>query len=322
MSERRGPHGFSATFRPSSAHVLRHRYTLAVCLTALAPSAHAQAPTTAFPVLQLPSSARAAALGDAWVAGRDDYAIFSGPALVSSTNGIGATFARYAPGASGGAVTSATTVGSITFGWGVHLVELRALSSDGYPFAPTRIGNEAASRDGMSLAAIVAANRVFKGFRTGVAVKYAEDRIDPSASASRVLERRVLADIGTSHSFLSGTAALAVQNVDDGNAPRGPMQASIGWSRQFRPGPLDIGVVTQVLQRQRWTSPAAGVEVGYGWIEGYNLAFRAGARRPETTEQRPFSLGAGLSADRLGLDYALQPYAGGRVAHYLGVRWR
>ena len=46
-----------------------------------------------------------------------------------------------------------------------------------------------------------------------------------------------------------------------------------------------FGLYTQVTMRQGWTAPAGGLEFGYSWIEGYNVALRAGARRPETDER-------------------------------------
>jgi hypothetical protein len=201
----------------------------------------------------------------------------------------------------------------------MQLAELRAATGAVYPFTPASlVSSGAGQRSAASFVAAAGANRVFKGFRTGVALKYAEDRLDGRG----VPARRLLGDAGVSHTFLSGTAALAVQNVGDDGAVHVPVQAALGWARQFQPGQLDVGVATQVLERRGWVSPAAGVEVGYGWIEGWSASLRAGARRPETSAQRPLTFGAGLNADRLGLDYALELFAGRRYGHHLGVRVR
>jgi hypothetical protein len=302
---------------------MRISRTIAAAVTLLATTASAQAPPTSMLVLLLPASPRATALGNAWVAGRDDYSIFYNPAQIAPTNGIGGSFARYAPGAVQGALSGAVTVGSLTYGWGVQLVELGVRPRSEYPFAPAEL-TSGGSRDALSFVAMAGANRVFKGFRTGVAFKFAEDRVDavPTRGVSAVRTRRMLADVGVSHPFFSGTAALAVQNIDDAGTPRAPLQASLGWARQMQAGPFDVGVVTQVLERQDWFSPAGGVELGYGWIEGWSAALRAGARRPETREQRPLSLGASLNADRLVLDYAVELFAGRHYGQHLGMRWR
>lgn len=308
---------------------MRSSRTIAGLVAALAlgaAPARAQAPTTGLLVLLLPASPRATALGNAWVAGRDDYSIFYNPAQVAPTNGIGVSLARYGPGAAQGAVASAATLGTVTIGWGVQLAELRAPSSTAYPFVPADIVRDG-DRDALTFLAVAGANRVFKGFRTGVAVQFAEDRLEASLGSpvgigTGALARRLLADVGVSHTLLSGTAALAVQHIDDGRKARAPLQTAVGWARQFQPGQVDIGVATQVLARRGWVSPAGGVELGYGWIEGWSATLRAGARRPETSAQRPLTFGAGLNADRLALDYAVELYAGNRVGHHLGLRVR
>ena len=302
--------------------LLRTTARVATAAVLLAPPPlRAQAPATGLLVLLLPASPRATALGNAWVAGRDDYSLFYNPAQIAPTNGIGGSFARYAPGAAMGALTGATTVGSITFGWGAQLAELRAASDAIYPLTPASLVTSG-PRSAASFVAAAGANRVFKGFRTGVALKYAEDRLDLSGRTTAAPVRRLLGDAGVSHPLYSGTVALAVQNIGDDGRPNLPMQAALGWARQFQPGQLDVGVATQLLERRGWLSPAAGLELGYGWIEGWSASLRAGARRPETSGQRPLTFGGGLNADRLALDYALEFFAGRRYGHHLGVRWR
>jgi hypothetical protein len=74
--------------------------------------------------------------------------------------------------------------------------------------------------------------------------------------------------------------------------------------------------------RTGWIAPAAGFEVGYSWIEGYSVALRVGARRPETDAGQPMSLGASFTADRLTVEYAAQFIDGGRISNGVTVRWR
>ena len=96
----------------------------------------------------------------------------------------------------------------------------------------------------------------------------------------------------------------------------------LGWLAAARParstrgngravGPVAIDFVT----------PAGGGEIGYSWLDGYTVALRAGARRPEPGE-RPITAGAGFTMDRLSFDYALESLSGSRVAHRFGLRVR
>jgi hypothetical protein len=140
----------------------------------------------------------------------------------------------------------------------------------------------------------------------------------------------MMLDLGIARNVLGGVAAAALQNIG-GGASEGsrdedphvavPKQLLAGYSITRPVGQLDLGVFTQVLKRQDWTSPAAGIEVGYGWIEGCTIVLRAGVRRPDAS-QRPVSLGAGLTVDRFTIEYAAQPFDGARAAHVFTFRWR
>jgi hypothetical protein len=274
--------------------------------------------------LLLPASARAAAVASAIVAVRDDYSVFVNPAQISNTSGFGFSLSRYAPGAVRGSVASATTVGQLTFGWGVQYAEFRSRTDSRYPLAPAAL-TEHGRADGLSLNAIAGANMLIKGIRTGAGVKYTQDRVSivrVGNTFRRIRNRLVLFDVGASRPLLSGTAALAVQNIGDRGAYRTPLQGTIGYSRGRTLGEFDLGLAASITQRDHWTSPAGGIELGYGWIEGWSVALRGGARRPETSQQRPITLGAGLTADRLVADYGVEFFAHDRLAHHLTLRWR
>ncbi|MEP6618762.1 MAG: hypothetical protein ABJE47_05590 [bacterium] len=302
---------------------MRTTFLIAVGVCAVASSARAQAPAAGPLALLLPASARATALGNAWVAARDESAIFYNPAQLVPTNGIGGSFARYGANGSSGALTSAVTIGTLTYGWGVQVVDFTASTAAAYPFMPADL-IQRGSRNALSLVAAAGANYVFKGFRTGASLKYAEDRVDasPSAGQPAILHGLLLGDFGASHPLWSGTAALSVQNVGDHSNVRLPLQTSLGWTRQKQVGDFDVGLVTQVSERNKWLGAAGGVEAGYGWIEGWSFVARAGAHRPESQAQRPLTLGGGLNADRLVLDYALEFFEHERYAHHISIRWR
>jgi len=169
----------------------------------------------------------------------------------------------------------------------------------------------------------------FKGFRLGATGKYALESGPPSPSAAGsplVYRGALVADIGVARNLWGGVIGGSVQNLggtaDDDAHLTLPRQVLIGWSTTKRAGPLDLGIVTQVTLRDEWASPAGGLEVGYSWIEGYNVAFRVGARRPETTSEYPLAFGVAFTADRLTFEYAVRIFDGGRTANGVTVRWR
>jgi len=101
-----------------------------------------------------------------------------------------------------------------------------------------------------------------------------------------------------------------------------PRQVAVGWSTSKPAGPLDLALYTQVIARSDWASAAGGLEVGYSWIEGHSITMRAGARRPDDTTEKPISLGAALTGDRLTLEYAVRFYDNDRQAQVVTLRWR
>ncbi|MDB4915304.1 MAG: hypothetical protein JWM95_2948 [Gemmatimonadetes bacterium] len=300
------------------------RIVAALCF--MAPVAWTQAPRAGPLVLLLPASTRATGLGDAFVALRDDAAIFYNPALINpTTNGLYGTFVRYASNGTMGVLSNAVAVGTLNLGWGVEVLEFKARGDAAYPFAPMDVVR-AGSRDALSLAAAVGANTTVKGFKAGVGMKYAEDRVDGLLGASGVtppLRKGVLlGDAGLSHPFMSGTAALAVQNMGDDSRIPLPIQTTLGWTRGLNTSQLDFVFAAEVSERNNWMGGGGGAEVGYGWIEGWSAALRAGLRRTETSAQRPLSVGGTLNADHLALDYALEFFEHSGYAHHLSLRWR
>jgi hypothetical protein len=283
--------------------------------------------------LLLPTAARPAAMGNAWVAGRDEYAVFSNPAQLNATNGFGITLSTYGGSGRGFAAASGATMGPITLGWGVHLVDFSAPRTEtAYPLAPAALvrGGDA---DQFSMVALVAGQMTWKRFRIGVAGKYAEDIIGTEASSSSLLVlpsrgAAWLADVGVSHALWTGTAGLSLQNIGQPYVMRArqvsvPTQVSLGWTAQKSWGPLDYGFATQVsLRRGGWVAPALGLETSWSWIEGFRVEARAGARRTETDEEKPVGAGLSFTADRLTLDYGAAFYSDNRMGHRLTVRWR
>ncbi len=291
----------------------------------------AQAPPSAPLVLRLPSSPRTAALGNAWVAGRDADVIFYNPAqLVGTRQEFALSVTRYGPSSHMATLSSTFAAGkmSLTLGWGVELLTF-APGTASYPFAPDVV-LAAGPSDGVSALVVVGGAVVFKGFRVGASGKYALDRVSPAsadAPSPAVNVHAMLADVGMARNLFGGTAAVSMQNLGAATAEHGtaaslPRQLLAGWSATRPAGPLDLGLFGQITVRDGWTSPGGGLEVGYSWIDGYNVALRVGARRMDTPAQHPVSFGAAFTADRLTVEYGVQFFEHGHTANGVTVRWR
>lgn len=311
---------------------LRRLVIAVVLIAGAAAPAFAQAPATGPLVLHLPTSARTAALADAWVAGRDFDVIFRNPAQIIGTRStLDVSVGRLGPASkmlSSGAIYAAGPR-SLTLGWGVHVVGFSAPPTASYPYDPDLTLADG-SRNGTSLLLTLGGAVVVKGFRVGVAGKYVSDIVAASTAVLnpvRVNQHRILADVGVARNLFGGAAAIAFQNVgkhsrNDGLYLPVPRQIAVGWSSTRAAGQLDLGLFSQVTVRKGWTSPALGVEAGYSWIEGVNVTLRAGVRRPETDREKPYSFGAAFGFDRLITEYAIRFFDGGKAAHGVTLRWR
>lgn len=309
-----------------------HRIITAIALAMVAATS-VRAQNAGPLALLLPTGARAAAMGNAWVAGRDEFAVFSNPAALNATNGFGVTVATYGDDGRGFSAASAATMGPMTYGWGVSIADFSApRAAIRYPLLPASLV-ASGDADQFSMVALVAGQMLWKGFRIGAAAKYAEDIVPREAATSSLLVlpsrgSAWLGDLGTTHPLWTGTAGLSLQNVGHPYVVRGrrvsvPTQLALGWTAQKGWGPFDFGFATQVTSRRDgWVAPAGGVEVSWSWIEGYRLEARAGARRMESDGEKPVSAGFSFTADRLTLDYGAGFYAGNEMAHRLTVRWR
>jgi hypothetical protein len=303
-----------------------------VLLTSLAGPAHAQAPPTGPLVLHIPTSARTAALANAWVAGRDLDVVFHNPAqLIGARSGFDISLARLGPASKMVSMGSIYAAGkwSATFGWGAQIVGFNADAASSYPYSPDLTLAEG-DRSGTSALVTAGGAIVVKGFRVGAAAKYVTDIVATSPAVLnpvRINQHLLLVDVGVARNLFGGAAAIAFQNLGDHSRDAGvslriPRQVALGWSMVKVAGPIDLGIFTQVAARHDWVTPAAGVEVGYSWIEGYGMTFRVGGRRPETDAEKPLSLGAAFAIDRLTVEYALRLFDGGKSVNGVTLRWR
>jgi hypothetical protein len=321
-----------------------------LCITSVA---SAQAPATGPLLLRVPATPRTAALGNAWVAGRDQDVLFYNPAqLIGARTGLDLSLIRF--GADGTAATLGSVYAggkmSLTLGWGVQVARYAVDPAATYPYSPDVLVGDGTS-SGLSALAAIGGAVLYKGFRIGAAGKYAVDEgrtvVGPATDPGLTPTGVFLADLGVARNVLGGVAAFSAQNLgrrslfpgldddedddDDGEEddddeddvpPTIPRQLLMGWSMTRVAGPVDLGLYTQVLVRSGWTAPGAGLDVTWSWIEGCFVSLRAGARRPETTTERPYAFGGALTIDRATLEYSIQFFDDGRHAHGVTFRWR
>jgi hypothetical protein len=311
-----------------SADTMRCGVALALLIAVPHADASAQDERYAPIVLQLPASTRAIGLGGAFTALRDIESIFSNPAFAGSVTGAAASVERFYASSAGSvaATLSAGTVGTAVSAQVLNfsIPQRYAPGSSSTPWPPvsshvlTDHGPVAAA----SLAGAFALATAFKGYRWGAAVKYVEEELGVQRDGAPAL------DLGVGKEGGTFTYGLSVQNIGPAiectsSKADLPLRATLGAAAlggSF--GPFDAGLSMAVsVLKDGFVAPALGTEWAYSPLEGYNFVVRAGVRRPELREQRPFTLGATFSLDRFSLDYAIEDVRTG-VGHRIGLRVR
>jgi hypothetical protein len=282
-------------------------------------------------ILHLPASARWLGMGNAAIGSRDDDVLFYNPAQIAVARGTSVSFEQYSAGARGGTLSSVARLNTGGVAVGVNLVQFETNADIG-AFPATR--HDLLTRgpqDAVGVDMVIAVAQVVKGFRVGAAGKYADDLAGERRAGGPAL------DLGVSRDFRRYyTAGLAVQNIGrDVTTPRSvggqqvlagpegyPTMTTLGVTAAKPVGPYDLLVTSAVsVQRDGFVIPAGGVELNYSWLDGYNIAIRAGGRRPDSGE-RAFTAGAGFGADHLTIDYALETLSGDHIGHRIGLRVR
>ncbi len=299
----------------------RRSTKVAVVLAALAMPGgvvRAQADRYAPVVLQLPATPRAAVLG-ATTAARDIEAIFSNPAMIGVASGTVVGGARY-EAATLLSLASASSLGSFAVAVGAQYLDAHA-PGDRLPYWSYALhlgGHQPAS----SAVGTFALATTWRGIRVGAAAKYVEQRQGALQDGAPSL------DLGLAKDLSRMTAGLAVQNIGAGihfpaSSAQLPLRISAGLAAYgYTAGPFDLsGTAGAAVLPDGLLLPAAGLEVGYVPLDGYNFQVRAGIRRPELRAQQPLSFGGSASLDRFSLEYAYEDWVGGG-AHRLALRVR
>jgi hypothetical protein len=297
---------------------------------------HAQGGTNAAVILELPSSARALAMGGAYSASSgDDAAIFYNPAQLALITGptASASAQRYVLSTMLAAASVAVPVYRGVVSAGVQVLDY---GSEPEIVPDENFGGERGTPTG---ARVSAADMVFSAgyshavtgrVRTGFTAKLIRQRIaDLSGSAAAV-------DIGVSADMPGNfTLALAVQNLGpaltlgSSTAPlprlvRLGAGTMVGGSALGLPPVATLTLMAEMVAREEGAiAPAAGAELSWGLTDELLLSGRVGFRStPDAAEASVISFGGGLGGRGVMLDYAfhsLQALGGG--THRIGVRW-
>jgi hypothetical protein len=301
--------------------------TVLVAMTAAPISLAAQSEDVAPLLVRLPMGARPLAMGNVGVASRDDDVLFYNPAQLTFARGMSVSAEQFSPTARTGALSTVTrfNTGGVAIGASVAQFNVPPAS---YPVTRTDLvtgGPVTASEASL----VVGFAQVIKSTRIGVAAKYVEETIGASRASGP------LYDVGLGREFFGYSFGLSVQNLGEAFTPSVvptssflppivhlPFRATFGVLRGKSFDQVDVAATAAVSTlRDGFVIPAGGAELTYSWLDGYVVQFRAGARRPEPGEGT-ITAGAGLTVDRLTLDYALETLSGSRVAHRIGLRIR
>ena len=295
--------------------------------TISAPTIAAQARGEAPLVLRLPSSARIAAMANAGMAANDGDALLYNPGMLNGARGMAVSVQRYGSFGTAGAFGTVTQVGVLNVGVGAQFVDWRAPSGtawgDAVRSGATRLADSGAVAASSSAFTFGVARAIKGGIRLGANLKYAEDRLGAQHDGT------VAFDVGFTMPLGQANVAITAQNLGPGLSIGGvngmlPRRIGIGYGGGMYPlyEHFDLGAQMQLtLEGNSFVRPAGGVEVGYVPIEGVAIVLRSGLRLPREKDESLVTGGLGLTLDRISIDYALEPFRGGRPAsHRIGLR--
>lgn len=274
--------------------------------------------------LRVPASARALSMGNVGLVSNDADALFYNPALLFNARGMAVSMQRYGSFGTAGALANVMTAGSLNIGVGVQVLDWSAQPLSYREL--TRLGATALGDSGgvpaSSVAATLGIAKSIRGHRVGVSAKYVADRFGATDDGT------VAFDVGMmGPSFGPGNLTFVVQNIGQGLRIGGaegklPTRAGAGWGGSNGFEKFDVGFQTQLtVDRDGFVRPAGGVEVAYVPIDGVSFVARTGLRMPREADESPATGGVGITLDRFSLDYAIEPFLGGRsVSHRVGIR--
>jgi hypothetical protein len=298
--------------------------------TAVPAVALAQGGRTSAIVLELPSSARALALGGAYVAaGADDAALFYNPSQLATVEGRAASMSvqPYIEGSTLGALSAAFQLGPGTVGVGVQVLSYG--SADEYVCDETT-GCERGEPTGRTVsandvAASVGYGMTWRTVRLGAAAKYVRQSLADASGGVPALDVGAAIDV-----WRGATVGVSIQNVGPdlktaGSSAPLPRFFRVGASLPWRGiGPFDVlGTVEVAQQREGDVLPLGGAEVTWTSANGLAFSARVGAlAHSDDAATSRVAFGGGVRARHFALDYAYQSFdALALTTHRFGLRW-
>ena len=300
-------------------------------LGAIAPLAsQAQGGRTGAIVLELPASARALALGGAYVAaGADDAALFYNASQLATVEGraVSMSVQPYIEGSTLGAASGAFQLGPGTLAVGVQVLSYG--SADEYVCDDT-VGCERGEPTGRTvsaneLAASVGYGMTWRMARLGAAAKYVRQSLADASGGTPAIDIGAAIDV-----WRGATVGVSIQNIGpdlktaSSSAPL-PRFVRLGASLPWRGiGPFDVLGTLEVAQhREGDFLPLGGAEVTWTSANGLAFSARLGAlAQSDAAATSPISFGGGVRARHFAIDYAYQSFdALALTTHRFGLRW-
>jgi hypothetical protein len=272
-------------------------------------------------VLELPASARALALGNAYMTDtRDADALFYHPGLLADAEGYSLEVQTWRE-ASAASAAFATPWHGFGVALGLQVLQFGLPSSDEAPSGQDHLfrpGEVPASERVASLGF----GRAVGGFRWGLTGKLAEERVGASRDAFTLL------DIGVARELGPFQLGLTYQGLS-GGGDRGwkqPARLTLAAGRYGEPvGIFDLGASAAVSRRGDGEVLAGvGLEVAYWPVNGRTFLGRMGLQRVPDGDGSPVSFGLAFWGDTIALEWAFRPFGGevGGGTHRFGLRWR
>lgn len=296
---------------------------LAACL--ISPRADAQASGSSVPLLELPASTRALALGNAFVAaGEDEASIFYNPAQLATVRKLsaGLSVQQWFLGQTVAAAAAAVHAFHGTAAFGLQVLDYgsseRAFDDPGGGLGEPSGSTISAGDYVASLAYAVSVH----GLRVGATGKFVSQRLVDESGSTGAL------DVGAAFDVKGVTLAASLQNMGGeislaGDRRSLPRLVRVGAAIPVHNvGPVDLLGTVELTHIDGDTKPFGGVEVEYEAPGGVTILGRVGALdRPTGADISPVSFGGGLRALHFALDYAYEGSAVFGAMHRVGVRW-
>ncbi len=290
---------------------------------------HDQAFSSSGPlILELPASARATALGDAFRVGGDgNLALFHHPALIAG-EGFGGSRQRFGDGTHLAISGSGSWMGG-ALAAGVSFLEY-GTSAD----SPLELPRTAAGLIGGGdraaaefTAAVGFAGELF-GMGAGAAAKLVGRRLGGVSGSTVAL------DLGLGRRLGPVSGAVTVQNLGPGlkaGRHETPLARRVvvgaGTNGRAPVGPFDVSGAVQLARRgDGEVIPGGGLEIAWWPVQRRIFIVRIGVvRRAGEGGSSPFTYGAGFEGDRIRIDYGYRDYAHADLrsgGHHLGLAIR